>query len=105
MPPRLFPALGSVACMFVFAGCSNAVLPVEHLPVPSDCGAAAIQDKIGLPVTGSTAEDVRVGGASIQSKGDVRVIAPGQAVIQNYSDARLNLETDSRGNLVRASCG
>ncbi|RUW89347.1 hypothetical protein EOA19_25490 [Mesorhizobium sp. M7A.F.Ca.US.010.02.1.1] len=61
---------------------------------PSDCGAAALQNKIGLSVTGNSAEDVRVGVAPVRSKGDVRVFAPGQAVIHNYSDARLNLETE-----------
>ncbi|UXN75793.1 I78 family peptidase inhibitor (plasmid) [Devosia sp. A8/3-2] len=54
---------------------------------------------------GTSASDATVGGVAVRSKGDVRVIAPGQAVIQNYSEDRLNLETDASGNLVRASCG
>lgn len=46
-----------------------------------------------------------VGGILVRSNGDVRVIAPGEAVIQNFSEARLNLETDAAGDLVRVSCG
>jgi hypothetical protein len=91
-----------IAGTIIMAGCTGIAPPTRH---SSDCGAAALQNKIGLPVTGSSADDVRVGGAPVRSKGDVRVIAPGQAVIHNYSDARLNLETDGRGNLKRAVCG
>lgn len=35
----------------------------------------------------------------------VRVIAPGMAVTMDYSAARLNLETDGRGRIVRFHCG
>ncbi|WP_375165853.1 I78 family peptidase inhibitor [Chelativorans sp.] len=106
MPPRLCFPVVSVAGTLVLAACSSPLPPpTAHLPTPPDCGAAALQGKMGLPVSGSTAEDVRVGGAPVQSKGEVRVIAPGQAVIENYSEARLNLETDAQGNLIRASCG
>lgn len=104
MPLRFGSAPIIFAGMIVLAACTDN-LTVDRSPPPSDCGAAPLQSKLGLPVTGSTAADVRVGGAPIQSKGDVRVIAPGQPVIQNYSDARLNLETDGRGNLKRATCG
>lgn len=87
----------------VLAACTSNVM-IDGSP-PSDCGATVLQDKIGLPVTGTSAPDVRVGGAPVRSRGDVRVIAPGQAVIQNYSDARLNLEIDGQNNLKRATCG
>jgi hypothetical protein len=43
-------------------------------------------------------------GVPVQSQGLVRVIAPGQAVTQDYRENRLNLETDASGNLVRANC-
>ncbi|TIN86941.1 MAG: hypothetical protein E5Y29_04680 [Mesorhizobium sp.] len=91
-----------IASTIIMAGCTGIGPPARH---PPDCGAAALQNKIGLPVTGNSAEDVRVGGAPVRSKGDVRIVSPGQAVIHNYSDARLNLETDGRGNLKRAACG
>ena len=35
----------------------------------------------------------------------VRVIAPGMAVTMDYNAARLNLETDARGRIVRFHCG
>ena len=87
------------------AGCSNTTPPVAQLPPPADCGAYELQDQLGQPVRGTSASDATVNGVPVRSKGAVRVIAPGQAVIQNYSEDRLNLETDASGNLVRASCG
>ena len=106
MSLHLMPGAAALFAMTMLAGCaSSAVPPSNPSPPPLDCGAAALQDKIGQPVTGSSAADAQVGGVPVQSRGDVRVIAPGQAVIQNYSDARLNLETDATGKLVRATCG
>jgi hypothetical protein len=97
---------GSVLCAaFVLIGCTNAAAPIAQGSTPDDCGASLLQDRLGEPVTGSSAADAAVGGAPVRSKGEVRVIAPGQAVIQNYSESRLNLEVDAGGNLVRASCG
>ncbi|WP_108462302.1 I78 family peptidase inhibitor [Devosia naphthalenivorans] len=90
---------------FAISGCTNAVPPAAQLPPPTDCGASLLQDKLGEPVAGSSAADASVGGVPVRSKGDIRVIAPGQAVIENYSEPRLNLEIDGSGNLVRASCG
>lgn len=76
----------------------------QSIPL-GDCGASELQGRIGQPVAGTAASDAIAGGVPVQSKGDARVIAPGGAVIQNYSDSRLNLETDSAGKLLRASCG
>jgi starvation-inducible outer membrane lipoprotein len=87
------------------SGCTSSSQPITPQPTLSDCGASLLQDKVDEPVAGSSAADATVGGKLVRSKGDVRVIAPGQAVIQNYSEARLNLETDAAGNLVKASCG
>lgn len=95
----------TLATVLVLAGCTNTAPPAAALPELADCGASQLQGKIGQPVTGSTADDAMVGGVLVRSKGDVRVIAPDQAVIQNFSENRLNLETDAVGNLVRVSCG
>ena len=89
----------------MLAGCTNATFPPSSSPALTDCGAAELQPKLGQPVGGSTATNASVGGVLVRSKGDVRVIAPGQAVIQNYSEDRLNLETDGSGKLLRATCG
>ena len=104
MTNQLFPMMMFSAAL-VLSGCSSAANPTAQLPPPNGCGASLLQNKIGEPVSGSSAEDAKVGGVPVRSKGDVRVIAPGQAVIQNYSEARLNLETDTAENLVKASCG
>lgn len=95
----------ALAIATVLAGCSNTTPPAAQLPPSADCGASELQDQLGQPVTGASASDAAVDGVPVRSKGDMRVIAPGQAVIQNYSEDRLNLETDASGNLVRASCG
>jgi hypothetical protein len=89
----------------ILAGCTSTNPPAAQLPPPTDCGASLLQDQIGEPVTGSAAGDVQVGGDPVQSQGVVRVYVSGQPVTQDYSESRLNLETDAAGNLVRATCG
>jgi hypothetical protein len=101
---RLLPSVGLVAVL-VLGGCASTSRPPVHSPSVADCGASEVKKLIGQPVTGKSASDVRIGNNPVRSKGDVRVIAPGQAVIQNYSEDRLNLETDSAGRLIRATCG
>lgn len=94
-----------LAAVLILGGCaSTSRPPVNSLPV-ADCGASEVKKLIGHPVTGKSTSDVRISNNPVRSKGEVRVIAPGQAVIQNYSEDRLNLETDSAGRLIRASCG
>jgi hypothetical protein len=104
MTQHFFP-IAMLSAALALSGCTSAAQPGANLPPPDDCGASLLQDKIGEPVSGSSATDATVSGVLVRSKGDVRVIAPGQAAIQNYSEARLNLETDASGNLVKASCG
>lgn len=104
VPFRLLTA-ATVMIAAVLAGCTGTAPPAAQLVRLGDCGASQLQHQIGQPVTGASAADATVGGAPVKSKGDVRIVAPGQAVIHNYSEARLNLETDASGNLVRASCG
>lgn len=104
MPFRFLPVISICAALIVSA-CTNTVPSVAQSPRPADCGASVLQDKLGEHVTGRSADDAAVGGTPVRSRGDVRVIAPGQPVIQNYSDSRLNLETDASGNLERATCG
>jgi hypothetical protein len=103
MSLRFLPSLALFAAI-VLGGCASTGRPAALSSPLVDCGASEVQDLIGQSVTGKSASDVRVGGHPVRSKGDVRVIAPGQAVIQNSED-RLNLETDASGRLVRATCG
>ena len=89
----------------MLTGCTGVIRPAAPSVSSTGCGAFELQDLIGQPVNGASSSEVRVGSVPVSSKGEVRVIAPGQAVIQNYSATRLNLETDETGKLVRASCG
>jgi hypothetical protein len=36
---------------------------------------------------------------------NIRWIAPGMAVTQDYREDRLNLDTDEKGKIIRAHCG
>lgn len=95
----------ALAAAIVLSGCSNTSPPVGRPSPPADCGASLLQDQIGKPVTGTSAADARVDGNPVQSEGTVRIYQSGQPVTQDYSESRLNLETDAAGNLVAASCG
>lgn len=95
----------AVAAAIFLVGCTNAAPPAGQQPAPVDCGASALQDQTGKPVTGSSAADVKIGGKSVQSRGLVRIFVTGQPVTQDYRAERLNLETNVAGNLVQATCG
>lgn len=96
----------TLSATIALAACSSTTTPPDtSLPPPLDCGAGALMNKVGQPVTGTTAQDVRVGGQPIATAGAVRVIAPGQPVTQDYRPDRLNLEVNDIGNLVRPFCG
>ena len=96
--------VGVILAGMTLAGCS-ATGAGPTPPPTADCGAAALQDRIGEPVTGETAADVRVGGEPVQSLGNVRVVAPGEVVTMEFSAERLTLETDEAGNMAAARCG
>lgn len=96
-----------LAATLALAACSTSAgsPPDTSLPPPVDCGAERLAGSVGGVVTGTTAADVRIDGLPIAAQGDVRVIYPGQPVIQNYSPSRLNLEVTNAGTLIRATCG
>jgi hypothetical protein len=60
------------------------------------CGAGDLQVLVGGPVT-----------ALPQTGGwrTVRIINPGDAVTQDFSETRLNVEVDGEERIVRLSCG
>jgi hypothetical protein len=70
---------------------------------PDDCGASALQSRIGQPVA-QGAGGTSIGGVAVSAPA-IRVIAPGQPVTQDYSTSRLNLDVDASGRLVRPWCG
>ena len=95
----------AIAATLALAGCSStATPPSTSMPPPVGCSEQALASKVGQPVIGSTAQDVRIGGEAIAVPGSLRVITPGMAVTQDYRPDRLNLEVDGTGNLVRAYC-
>lgn len=98
-------APAGVMVTLLLSGCQSTGLTTSHPSSPPDCGAVALQDQLGKRVTGTTADDARVGGKLVQSLGAVRIFVSGQAVTHDFREGRLNLETDPAGNLVRASCG
>lgn len=71
---------------------------------PDECGASALQNRIGEPVTGTTPEDLTVGGERVTTAKSVRVVKEGQPMTMDYRVDRLTIETDEAGNLVSARC-
>lgn len=96
------------AIVFGAALMSGPAMASETEPAPVDavdCGAEALQDRLGEAVSGTSADDVTVGGEPVEAAGVVRVVGPGDAVTMDFVAERLTLETDEDGNLVRAQCG
>lgn len=60
------------------------------------CGAADLESLVGQPET--VLATMRFGTV-------VRVIHPGEAVTEDYSPARLNIEIDGAGRIAGLSCG
>lgn len=92
-----------MAASLALAGCNGGPAPAG--PAQADCGAAQLQQRIGAVVTGRTAADLRVDGALVSSRGDVRVIGPDDSYTEDYREARLNLFLSPDGTLERATCG
>ena len=98
-------AAGTLFAGLALAGCTVSGGSGTTPPAPpADCGAAALAGKTGQPVAGQTAADLTVGGEPVQSRGNVRVVAPGQPVTMDFRPDRLTIETDASGNLVSAQC-
>ncbi|MER9586061.1 I78 family peptidase inhibitor [Mesorhizobium sp. M0276] len=91
----LSPALVALA----LTACTPAPAPTVTAET-GICNPEAAQRLVGRPrLTDDDAK--RLTGAAI-----VRQIAPGQPVIQNYSNARLTVEPEpATGRIVRAVCG
>ncbi|WP_226467449.1 I78 family peptidase inhibitor [Luteimonas panaciterrae] len=68
---------------------------------PGDCNANAVQSYVGQDASDATLGAIR---SATGAKRD-RVIKPGDAVTMDYSSARLNIELDEKGKIVRIACG
>lgn len=85
---------------------SGSVAPVdpEHSPLGTSairCDAARAQPTIGNAAT----QDVIDRAAADSTSDTVRVIKPGDAVTDDFSEGRLNLEVDASNTIIRANCG
>lgn len=63
---------------------------------PDACGAAGLQPLVGQPLARFDRSAVA---------GPLRIYRTGDPLTMDYSPARLNVETDRRGAIVRISCG
>ena len=98
---RLLPLL---TASLIASGCAvpTSVPPfpgpptVAPEPPPDDCGASGRQVLIDQPLSAFDRTTVT---------GPLRIIPPGAPVTMDYSPARLNVETDARGRIVRITCG
>lgn len=77
------------------AGCSETESGAEAGTGEDSCGASAYQTRIGQPVTelGLTAGD------------KLRILGPGQPMTMDFRPDRMNIETDSAGQILRVFCG
>lgn len=86
------------ALALVLAACQPAPVEAPRPGVPglSSCGGEPALKLIGQPV------------GKLPATGDwgtLRVIWPGMAVTEDYSETRLNVEVDADGMILNATCG
>lgn len=94
--PLKFAAV--LAALLMLAGCTTD--EITQAPAAGFCDRAAAARLAGQARL-TDADAMRLTGASI-----VRQIAPGQPVQQDYTDARVTIETDpTTGRVIRATCG
>lgn len=81
--------------LMLLAGCMPVMVPTPATPL-SRCGADRLIGLIGRDI-----------GALPPQPGDrsVRILRPGDAVTEDYSDRRLNVILDGRDNVTALSCG
>lgn len=94
-------AASAVGLSVALTGC---VATAGNSVEPDECGASALQNRVGEPVTGTTPEDLHVGGDRVTTAQLVRVVQPGQPVTEDFRPDRLTIEVDEDGNLLTARC-
>ncbi|MCA0939878.1 hypothetical protein CLG85_006875 [Yangia mangrovi] len=88
---RIGIALGLCAGI---AGCSETDSGAPGGTTDS-CGAAAYQSQIGHAVSD----------LELTPGAKLRILGPGQAMTMDYRADRMNIETDSAGQILRVFCG
>lgn len=86
-----------ILCVAGLGACVPVVPVAEQPPVSADtCGIAERMAFVGQPVAALLAAGL-AGGA--------RIIRPGDAVTEDYSDTRLNVDLDADDHITRLWCG
>jgi hypothetical protein len=98
--------LAAASLAAALGACADPPLQVPLAPPPpiiaaGQCNDAAAQFAVGKPADAKLAEEARTR-ASAQR---VRTIHPGQVVTMEFDVARLTLDVDAAGKVVRARCG
>ena len=83
----------AAAGLLALAGC-KIVVPAPGPQAPA-CDAAGLQGLVGQPVSVVN---------SMNHRGPVRIVRPGQAVTMDYRPDRLTVEVDRRDRITRISC-
>lgn len=98
MTGRQFLLIGAA---LAFTGCATA----DEMPDEDQCGAAALQTKVGEPVTGSASDGYQIAGETIPApEGGIRVVGPNDAMTMDFRLDRLTIEVDDDRNLISARC-
>jgi hypothetical protein len=92
----LFVTFCLLACAPLPPGGADTVSPPGAAPDLAACGAADLMPLVGGPVSALPA----TGGW-----GALRIIHPGDAVTEDFSETRLNVEVDGQETILRLSCG
>lgn len=95
-------ALPLLVLLLSIAACATIPPPPYAGPMPGGpCNAASVAWAVGHAPTPDVVERARIESGSAV----VRVIAPGQAVTQDFRTDRLNISTNERGAIVGLTCG
>jgi hypothetical protein len=81
--------------------CDPAISPQTPPGPPTACGSEKVADLIGKRRSFELEAQVKARTGAER----IRWIAPGDAVTMDFAEARLNLHTNERGRLLRATCG
>ncbi len=97
LPDRVLIAATALSGMILLTGCAaENVKGAESANAASDaCGAEGYQSLVGQALAAVTLP------ASLKT----RIIQPDDLVTQDYVEERLNIETDTRGTIMRVFCG
>ena len=90
------PRYAAAALLLGLAACNLALPEPPAGPTPTACGAPALQGLVG--------QDAAVL-RSMRFAVQIRIIRPGDAVTEDYSEQRLNIDVDANEKISRVYCG